>query len=250
MSAPLRLGLVGAAGRMGRRLDILATEADDLVVTARVDAETGGLAEVEPASVDCIIDFSAPAQVGATCDWVAAHKKLLVMGTTGLEQRHREALSLAARRSAVLWAPNFSVGVNVLFELVSEAARMLGAGVDFEVFESHHRRKVDAPSGTARRLVELLAARRGSDYQSVVQAGRDGQVGARSAAEIGVHAARGGDVVGTHTVYGYGLGEQLELTHRATDRDIFAHGALRAARWLALSKAAPGLYSMSDVLGR
>jgi 4-hydroxy-tetrahydrodipicolinate reductase len=167
-----------------------------------------------------------------------------VSGTTNLDAGTRRALEKAAESIPVLWAANTSLGVQVLAEIVEQALRRLGSGYDVEIVELHHRRKVDAPSGTARRLVDAVRTVRGHLAE---RHGRDGDIGARSQNEVGVFGVRGGDVVGDHTVYLLGPGERIELTHRATSRELFAHGALRAARFI-VGKA-PGLYGMADVLG-
>lgn len=247
MGRPARLTLVGAAGRMGRRLDALAAEDERLDVTGRVDAGGPGLDALDPGSVDCVVDFSVQAQARATCAFCADHGVPLVMGTTGLEEDDRAAIREVGARAPVVWAPNYSVGVNALFALAGELATMMGEGFDLELVEAHHRHKVDAPSGTARRLVEILADARGTTYGDAAVCGREGLVGARSDEEIGVSVVRGGDVVGEHTVHFAGPAERLELTHKAGGREIFAAGAVRAAQWTAARP--PGLYSMRDVLG-
>ena len=171
----------------------------------------------------------------------------LVVGTTGLDAAGNAAMRAASAKIPIVFAPNFSVGVNTLFWLVRKAAAVLGEGFDVEVMEMHHNQKKDAPSGTAARLAEILCEARGLDPAKDVRHGREGLIGARTKTEIGMHALRGGDVVGDHTVFFAAQGERLEIVHRATSRDTFARGALRAARW-ALSQK-PGLYSMEDVLG-
>jgi 4-hydroxy-tetrahydrodipicolinate reductase len=169
-----------------------------------------------------------------------------VIGTTGHGPEEKAELLALARRSPCVWAGNFSVGVNLLFALVRRAATVLGDEYDAEVVEMHHRFKQDAPSGTATRLLEIILAARDLDPRAL-RHGRHGLVGARSPKEVGVHALRGGDVVGDHTVIFAGPGERLELTHRASDRAIFAQGALRAAHWVVGQP--PGVYDMQDVLG-
>jgi len=171
----------------------------------------------------------------------------LVVGTTGLSQEQKAELAASAKRIPLLFAPNMSVGVNVLFRLVAEAARALGGGYEVEIVEMHHRMKRDAPSGTALRLAEVAAGALGLDARAATVYERHGDTGARKAGTIGMQALRGGDVVGDHTVYFLADGERLELTHRATSRDNFARGAIRAARFVA--GKAPGLYDMQDVLG-
>ena len=194
-----------------------------------------------------VIDFSAPALTGDLLAACRASGTALVVGTTGHDAGQRAAIGGAARALPVVFAANFSVGVNTLFWLTRQAARVLGPGFDLEVIEVHHRLKKDAPSGTARRLAEILAEVRGADYDADARHGREGIVGARTPAEIGVHAVRGGDVVGEHTVLFADAGERVELVHRASSRETFAQGALRAAAWL--QGRAPGLYDMEDVLG-
>ncbi len=244
---PARVALVGARGRMGARLEALAAEDPCLTVVHRVDAGGPTLADCSGAEV--VIDFSVRAQVAATARWCAEHRVPLVLGTTGLEAVDQAAVEEAARRAAVVQAPNFSVGVNALFALAGELARMLGGEFDLEVVEAHHRHKVDSPSGTARRLVEVLAEARGARYGDTAVQRPEGLIGPRTDPEIGVSVVRGGDVVGEHTVLYLGHGEQVLLGHRATDRDIFARGALRAARWLtAPAGRKPGRYDMGDVL--
>jgi 4-hydroxy-tetrahydrodipicolinate reductase len=244
----IRLALVGADGRMGRRLAALAAEDPRLCVAAQVDRGTPPLESLDPAAIDCVIDFSVRQLVGSTTAWCAAHRVPLALGTTGLEPEDRAALDAAAAHVPLVFAPNYSVGVNALFALAGELATMLGPAFDLEVVEAHHRHKIDAPSGTARRLVEVLAESRGQTYETAARAERNGLIGPRTDAEIGVSTVRGGDVVGEHTVYYLATGEQVSLTHRATDRDIFARGALRAATWLAVPGRAPGRYDMLDVL--
>jgi len=243
------IALVGASGRMGERLGALASQSEDLDVIARVDAGQTIDQQVGEQTVDCVIDFSVLGQVIPTLEWAAERGVPVVLGTTGLEASHLAALDRASRVTPVVWAPNFSVGVNAMFAVASELVSLVGAGWDLELVEAHHRDKVDAPSGTARRIVELLASARETTYEAAVRAGREGLVGARSDDEIGVHVVRGGSVVGTHEVHYLGSGEEITLTHRATDRDIFARGALRACRWLLLDQGRdPALYDMGDVL--
>jgi 4-hydroxy-tetrahydrodipicolinate reductase len=191
---------------------------------------------------DVVVDFSAPRALEAACVACAKAKIALVSGTTGLDENAKAALGDAATRTAVIWEPNMSVGVHVLAMLVAQAEAALGAAYDVEVVEIHHRAKVDAPSGTAIRLADVVKEARGAHYVH----GRQGRPGPRDASELGVHAVRGGDVVGEHTVYFFGDGERVELTHKASSRDLFAHGALRAARWLA--GRAAGRYALADVI--
>lgn len=240
-----RVVLVGAHGRMGRRLDALIDGADGTRVTARVDQDGLSLGEIDALNADVVIDFSVAAQVAHTARWCQNHAIPLVLGTTGLGDAEWATVSALGAAVPVVAAPNFSVGASALFALAGELAALVGEGFDLEIVEAHHRHKVDAPSGTAVRLLELLSEVR---QGAVTRCGREGLVGPRPDGEIGVSVVRGGDVVGEHTVLYLGQGEQLELTHRASDRDIFARGALRAARWVAVADRPPGLYDMGDVL--
>jgi 4-hydroxy-tetrahydrodipicolinate reductase len=196
---------------------------------------------------DVVIDFSHPNASGELARACREAKKPAVIGTTGHSKEERAAIEQLAASVPVVLSPNFSVGVNALFWLTRKAAEMLGDDFDLEVSEMHHRLKKDAPSGTAKKLAEILCEVRGLDYAQNVRHGREGLVGERPAKEIGVHSIRGGDVVGDHTVTLAGAGERLELSHKAASRETFALGALRAARWI-VGKP-PGLYSMEDVLG-
>lgn len=245
MSAPLRLCIYGSKGRMGQALIRCAGEDPELEVAAEVDAGDDFAAAL--AKCDAVIDFSATPitpQVAKAC---AEAGKVLVVGTTGHELGERERINKAAERIPLVFSPNYSVGVNTLFWLTRKAAEILGPGFDLEVVEMHHRLKKDSPSGTARHLAEILADVRKLDYAEAARHGRAGIIGERTDDEIGVHAIRGGDVVGDHTVIYAAPGERLELTHKASSRDTFARGALRAAKWA--SKQSAGLYDMQDVLG-
>jgi 4-hydroxy-tetrahydrodipicolinate reductase len=193
---------------------------------------------------DVVIDFSTASAIPGLMAIAARQNVGVVSGTTNLDAAGKQALDKAAEAVPVVWAPNMSLGVQVLAELVQHALRRLGLEYDVEVVEIHHRRKVDAPSGTARRLAEAARSVRGELRQVN---GRQGEVGERSNDEIGVFGLRGGDVVGDHTVYLLGPGERIELTHRASSRELFAYGALRAARFAYQRK--PGLYTIADVLG-
>lgn len=255
----VKIVVTGIAGRMGGEL-IRAVRADS---EARLVAGTvrarGPAAELSSRlavpvddsleaaigrGADVVIDFTSP-QAAAEHAAVCAHARTaLVVGTTGLDPAALQAIDEAARVIPVVLAPNMSVGMNLLFRLVEEAARAL-PGFDAEVVEIHHRHKKDSPSGSALRLARSISQGRGGSAGDLVH-GRHGQVGERPGGEIGVHAVRGGDVAGDHTVFFLGPGERLELTHRASSREAFAAGAVRAARWVAGRPA--GLYSMQDVL--
>jgi 4-hydroxy-tetrahydrodipicolinate reductase len=258
----VRLAVVGASGRMGRAVIRLAHEAGHELVCAVGTTDMGrdagelagigpigtcmvdGLGVLEQARAEVAIDFSTPSATFALASVAAAAGTAVVSGTTGLGDDARAALDRAATRVPVLWEPNMSVGVYVLSRLVAEAVAAL-PGWDVEVVEIHHKAKTDAPSGTALRIAE--AAENARKGPSRLVHGRQGHPGAREADEIGMHALRGGDVVGDHTAYLFGGGERIELTHRATSRDVFAHGALRAAAWIA--GRPPGRYTLRDVLG-
>jgi 4-hydroxy-tetrahydrodipicolinate reductase len=235
--------LAGAKGRMGRAIAQVAPEMG-VAIGSAVDVGDDPSAGV--AACDAIVDFSSPQATRKLLELAVAHRKPIVIGTTGHEDKARRALAELAAQVPCVWTGNFSVGVNLLFALTRRAARTLGPEYDAEVVEMHHRFKKDAPSGTAARLLEIILEERklGSD---ALRHGRQGLTGERRAGEVGVHALRGGDVVGDHTVIFAALGERLELTHKAGDRAIFARGALRAAQWAAKQK--PGLYDMQDVLG-
>lgn len=244
MSA-LRILMNGFRGRMGQTIVACATADSDFEVAGAVDVGddfTGALPDC-----DAVVDFShhtVTADIAAAC---ADARKILVIGTTGHTSDEIGRIRAAAEKIAIVFAPNFSVGVNTLFWLTRKAAEILGPQFDLEVVEMHHRLKKDAPSGTAKRLAEILAEARGLSYDTDARHGREGIVGERTATEIGVHAVRGGDVVGDHTVIYAGQGERVELTHKASSRETFARGALRAARWAA--DQPPGVYDMQDVLG-
>jgi 4-hydroxy-tetrahydrodipicolinate reductase len=242
---PLRVLINGARGRMGQALIACAGRDPELAVSAEID-EADAFAPALP-TADAVIDFThAPVTVGVA-EACAAAGKSLVIGTTGHDDAQRAAIVACAARIPIVFAPNFSIGVNTLFWLTRKAAEILGPEFDLEVVEMHHRLKKDSPSGTARRLAEILTEVRELDYATDVRHGREGMVGARTATEIGMHALRGGDVVGDHTVIYANVGERVELTHKASSRDTFANGALRAAKWAA--QQPPGLYDMQDVLG-
>ena len=235
----------GSKGRMGQTLLTCAARMPELQVAGAVD-EGDDIASVI-AKGDVVIDFSfhnVTPSVAALC---ATHKKGLVIGTTGHTDAEKSQIVDRNSQIPIVWASNYSTGVNALFWLTRKAAEILGPGFDLEVVEMHHRLKKDAPSGTAKTLAEILAAARQQNLQETIRHGRAGIVGERTATEIGMHSLRGGDVVGDHTVIFAANGERLELTHKAASRETFATGALRAALWVVKQK--PGLYDMQDVLG-
>jgi 4-hydroxy-tetrahydrodipicolinate reductase len=239
-----RILLIGAHGRMGRSIQAEAAGQHCCVVAA---CDVGDDPAAVVADCDVIIDFSFHEATKGVVALAIEHNKPLVIGTTGHSPEVRAAIIESVQnRIAVVWAGNYSVGVNVLNYLTASAAAILQNGYDAEVLELHHKLKRDAPSGTAERLLEILRESRGLPM-AAVRHGRSGIVGQRPEDEIGAHAIRGGDIVGEHTVYFCGQGERIELTHRATDRRIFAQGALRAAIWAC--NADGGVYNMEDVLG-
>lgn len=241
---PLPFLLQGASGRMGQAiLACAAREPERFAAQALVFR--GAAFQMD--GCEAAIEFSSAEALGPLLAACRAGKVPLVIGATGHTAAQRAEIGEAAGEIAIVFAANFSVGVNTLFWLTRKTAEILGDGFDLEVVETHHRLKKDAPSGTARRLVEILAETRDLSYEQDTRHGRSGMVGARPAGEIGLHAVRGGDVVGEHTVLFAGIGERIELTHRAASRETFASGALRAAEWL--RGRAPGLYDMEDVLG-
>jgi 4-hydroxy-tetrahydrodipicolinate reductase len=254
---PLRLVVLGASGRMGRAVSELARVAGDIELVAGVAREGQGdrvVGEQEAGSViaraDAVIDFSAPPFLEAIlrADADAFAGRALVVGTTGFGAEVERLLEELSGRSPVLVAANFSPGVNLLLALIERAATVLAAErYDLEIVETHHRRKVDAPSGTALALARAAARGRGIELEEVRRDGRTGGTGARRIGEVGLHALRGGDVIGEHRVCFLGDRERIEFLHAAADRSLFAEGALLAARWL--RQRPPGRYDMRDVLG-
>lgn len=235
----------GSKGRMGHALSTCAERMSGIKVVAQVDQDE----DIRPLLPECdvVIDFSFHAATAALAAYCAKHQKALIIGTTGHTEAEKAQITTCNTTIPMVWASNYSTGVNTLFWLTRKAAEILGPDFDLEVVEMHHRLKKDSPSGTARRLAEILADVRQLDYSADVMHGREGMVGERTNVEIGMHAIRGGDVVGDHTVIFANVGERVELTHKASSRDTFAKGALRAARWAQAQK--PGLYDMQDVLG-
>ncbi len=244
-NVPLRVLINGSKGRMGQMLIACATADPALIVSAEIDMGDDFAAAVS--KCDAVIDFSHHGILELVLARCIEHHKVCVIGTTGHTDGQLAALNHAAAQIPIVFAPNYSIGVNTLFWLTRRAAEILGPAFDLEVVEMHHRLKKDAPSGTAKKLAEILCEVRKLSYNDDTLHGRKGMIGARTDAEIGVHALRGGDVVGDHTVIYAAQGERVELSHKASSRETFAHGALRAAQW-AHGKPA-GLYDMQDVLG-
>ena len=239
----LKILLNGAKGRMGQAI---AAAAGDMNATISSAIDAGDNAAGHLAGCDVIIDFSGHQATGPLLELAVAHRKPIVIGTTGHGAEEKKRLLALAAQVPCVWAGNFSVGVNLLFALTRRATAILGADYDTEVIEMHHRFKKDAPSGTAARLLEIILEERKLTAESLKH-GRSGITGERKPTEVGVHALRGGDVVGDHTVLFAALGERVELTHKASDRGIFARGAVRAAHWVVGRPA--GVYDMQDVLG-
>lgn len=264
----VRIAVAGAGGRMGRSLIEAAGQVEDIALTAAFDRpgsesigrDAGELAGVGTIGVivtdnprakvdefDVFIDFTSPEATLAHAKICLPHGKRMVIGTTGFAPDQRAALQEMASRMAMVVAPNMSVGVNLCLKLLDLAARVLGDEVDIEIIEAHHRNKVDAPSGTALRMGEVVAGALGRDLASCAVYGRQGHTGPRDRKTIGFETIRAGDIVGEHTVMFAGSGERVEITHKASSRQTFARGALRAAQWIMGQDH--GLYDMQDVLG-
>jgi len=262
----LKVAMAGALGRMGRRIMDLATLSSECTIagafdvpdkqgqTITIGAESGTPETVELSSpdvaldaADVLIDFTLAKACLPNIRLSADKGKPVVIGTTGLSEKDHEELLALSERIPIVYAPNMSAGVNLLFKLTLEVAQILGLEYNCEITEIHHNQKRDAPSGTAVRLAERAAEGLGLEYPADAVHGREGITGARPVGQIGVHAIRGGDVVGEHTVAFIGTGERIELTHKAHNRDNFARGALLAAKWV--TTAPNGLHDMQDVLG-
>lgn len=263
----MKVGILGAAGRMGRTLLEAVQASDTLVLAAAVDAPgssligadagelvgvgklgvlLAGSLESVVADADVFIDFTLPEATARHIEICRAAGKKLVIGTTGLSDEQKQALSAASAEVAICFAANYSVGVTLSLKLLDLAARVLGDSVDIEIIEAHHRHKIDAPSGTALAMGEVVASALGRDLKECAVYGREGRTGARDRQTIGFETIRAGDIVGEHTVMFADDGERLEITHKATSRMNFARGAVRAAAWLAGQSA--GQFDMLDVL--
>jgi 4-hydroxy-tetrahydrodipicolinate reductase len=263
----IKICMAGACGRMGRRILEMAAADEDAAIGGAFDLpdrageklevghESGNAQEVTLAAsaedaiknADALIDFTFADVCLANVRAATAAGKPSIIGTTGLSNEQRDELEELAKQVAIVYAPNMSPGVNLLFKLTREAAKVLGLDYNVEITEIHHNKKKDSPSGTAKRLGEIAAEEVGLDYDNDTAHGREGMVGERPKREIGMHALRGGDVIGEHVVHFIGQGERIELAHKSNTRDHYARGAIRAARFAA--KAKPGLYDMQDVLG-
>ena len=263
----IKTGVVGAAGKMGKALIRLMQDSDELQLAAAIEqsghdalgTDAGTLAGVDAAGItlsddlagvaanlDLLLDFTIAPATASHLETCRQHKTSMVIGTTGLSKSQIDRLHECGKQMPIVFASNYSVGVNVSFQLAEQAARIFGDRVDVEIIEAHHRHKVDAPSGTAITLAEKVVGALGRNLDDVGVYGRAGLTGERNRESIGIHAIRGGDLVGEHTVIFAGDGERVEITHRAINRDIFAEGALRAATWVVKQK--PGVYDMQDVL--
>jgi len=264
----IKIAVTGAAGRMGGRIIHAVKETPGIELAGAVERaghpligeDAGSVAGCGPngvaisgsleealAAADVLIDFTFPETTLANAEVCARLGKMMVVGTTGMTPAQREQLAGAAQKVPIVFAPNMSVGVNLCFKLLKDVAATLGDAFDVEIVELHHNKKKDSPSGTAVRMGEVVAEALGRDYDKVANYHRQGMCGERTKEEIGMQTVRGGDIVGEHTVYFIGMGERIEITHRAMSRDMFARGAARAARWL--NGKGPGLYDMQDVLG-
>ncbi len=265
---PVHVAVNGIMGRMGQQIARLLFQDQSFVVAGGLERtnhpsiglDIGTLIQGKTAGVrvtddpgnfasspDCVIDFSTPSSTLALLAYAQQQKVAMVIGTTGFSAQETETIKQAAQQTAIVHSPNMSVLVNLLFKLVGLTAGVLGDGFDAEIVELHHKNKVDAPSGTALKLADLIAGAYGKKLEDSARYERHGQIGPRPKGQIGIQTVRGGDIVGEHTVLFIGTGERLEITHRATSRENFAQGALLAARWVAGKQ--PGMYSMADVLG-
>ncbi len=262
----VRIAISGVAGRMGQELvrtcqstsgveTGAASEHPDSTVIGRDSGEVAGIGPTgiliektsDPKCFDVLIDFTRSEPAMNHLDHCLKHNKAMVIGTTGFSAEEKQRIATAAKQIPVVFAPNMSVGVNLCFKLLATAAEVLGDSVDIEIIEAHHRHKVDAPSGTALGMGEVIADVLGRDLDDCAVYGREGHTGERERPTIGFSTIRAGDIVGEHTVMFASEGERIEITHKASSRATFANGAVRAAKWLAQQPA--GLYTMQDVLG-
>ena len=261
------IAITGAGGRMGKTLLEAANDTDGLTVSAAIEragssllgidaGELAGIGKLdvtvvdklaEAAAFDVLIDFTRPDVTLANLAVCRERGSAMIIGTTGFDEAQKSAISEASKDIAIVFAPNMSVGVNLCLKLLETAAKVLGDEADIEIIEAHHRHKVDAPSGTALRMGEVVADALGRDLKECAVYGREGQTGERDRKTIGFETIRAGDIVGDHTVMFASMGERVEITHKASSRMTFASGAMRAALWLGGRPA--GLYDMQDVLG-
>ena len=245
MSQSLKILVTGCNGRMGQAVIACSNNHESIEVASQIDINDCLDSALE--NCDAVIDFSFHAFTTQLVSACCKQGKPAVIGTTGHTEEEITVIKEASSKIPIVMSPNFSIGVNTLFWLTAKTAEILGKDYDLEVVEMHHRLKQDAPSGTAKHLGEILAQQSGLSYSKDTLHGRHGIIGPRTDKEIGMHSMRGGDVIGDHTVIYASSGERVELTHKASSRDTFANGALRAATWL--DDQAPGIYDMQDVLG-
>ena len=263
----MKIAVAGASGRMGRMLIEAIHNADDATLAGALDIEQAPSIGTDastflgvPANVliesdlakglsnaEYLIDFTRPEGTLRHLEYCAAHGIKMIIGTTGFDEAGKAAIAAAAEKTAIMFAPNMSVGVNVTMKLLEMAAKSFAEGYDIEIIEAHHRHKVDAPSGTALKMGEVIAEALGRDLDDCAVYAREGVTGPRDPSSIGFATIRGGDIVGDHTVLFAGIGERIEITHKSSSRVTYAHGSLRAARFLA--NKSTGLYDMQDVLG-
>lgn len=263
----MKIAIAGASGRMGRILIETILAADDATLSGALDvANAPGIGEdaasfmgrpcqvkisselgLALADAEYLIDFTRPEGTLAHLDYCQAHGIKMIIGTTGFDDAGKAAIKAASQRCAIVFAPNMSVGVNVTMKLLEMAAQSFAQGYDIEIIEAHHRHKVDAPSGTALQMGHTIANALGRELKDLAVYAREGETGPRDPATIGFSAIRGGDIVGDHTVLFAGIGERIEISHKSSNRVTYAHGAIRAARFL--QDKSHGLYDMQDVLG-
>ena len=265
MTEPLNIAIPGVSGRMGKSIAISCTQTDNTrlsVATERpesslIGVDVGDLISIDPLNIiiqaqlstdfDVLIDFTTPNVTMTHLQYCLQHHKSMVIGTTGFDTEQLHFIQQASKEISIVKAPNMSVGVNLCFKLLEIASQVLKDEVDIEIIEAHHRHKVDAPSGTALKMGEIIAQTLGRDLKECAVYGREGQTGTRERSTIGFESIRAGDIVGDHTVLFADEGERIEITHKASSRMTFAKGALRAAHWLRDKKS--GIYDMQDVLG-
>ena len=265
---PINIGVIGAGGRMGRMLieavqdnpqttlsaaierqgsSLIGADAGEVASIGRIDIKIVDDLVAVINDIDVLIDFSLPEATEQNMQICAEHKVAMVIGTTGFNEQQEQVLTEASKHIAIVYAGNYSTGVNLSLKLLEMAAKAFGTDADVEIIEAHHKHKIDAPSGTAFMMAEAVAEARGQDLKKVAVYGREGQTGARKEGTIGIHAIRGGEIIGDHTVMFIADGEVVEITHRARARMTFAAGAVRASTWIAQKKS--GQYNMQDVLG-
>ena len=264
----IKVGVIGAGGRMGRMLveavqdnpqttlsaaierqgsSLVGADAGEVAAISRLDVQIVDNLAAVINDIDVLIDFSLPDATEKNMQICAEHNVAMVIGTTGFNKQQEQVLAIASEQVAIVYAGNYSTGVNLSLKLLGMAAKAFGTEADVEIIEAHHKHKIDAPSGTAFMMAEAVANARGQDLKDVAVYGREGQTGERETGTIGIHAIRGGEIVGDHTVMFIADGEVVEITHRARERMTFAAGAVRAATWIVQQSA--GQYNMQDVLG-